>query len=76
MTSSMNDADIERMVNEAKEFEEEDRLLKEKNPEAETEEYNTKKNEVEDVVKPIIANLYFNGVSPDQEEDLGQYNEL
>jgi molecular chaperone DnaK (HSP70) len=48
----------------------------EANPEAETEEYNTKKSEVEDVVKPIIAKLYSNGASPDQEEDLGQHDEL
>jgi heat shock protein 5 len=124
---NMNEEEINRMVNEAKEFEEEDRKIKEKidarnglegyayqiknqlddkkvaekfseedkkiveeavkdvqqwldaNPSAETEEYNEKKKELEDKVKPVMVKLY--GSAGGQEGgadsgDIPQHDEL
>jgi len=124
---NMNEAEIERMVNEAKEFEEEDKKSKDKidarnglegyayqvknqvedkkvaekfseedkkiiedavkevqqwldsNPSADTEEYNEKKKEIEEKVKPIMAKLYGSGAGAEgapESGDIPQHDEL
>lgn len=124
---NMNEDEINRMVNEAKEFEEEDKKIKEKidarnglegyayqvknqvedkkvaekfseedkktiedsvkevqqwldaNPSAEIEEYNEKKKELEDKVKPIMTKLYGSAGGQDAGADSGdipQHDEL
>jgi len=124
---NMNEDEINRMVNEAKEFEEEDKKVKEKidarnglegyayqlknqlddkkvaekfsdedkktieesvkeiqqwldaNPSAETEEYNEKKKELEEKVKPIMVKLYGSAGPSEGAPDSGdipQHDEL
>jgi len=124
---NMSEDEINRMVNEAAKFEDEDKAIKEKidarnalegytyqvknqledtkvaekfseddkkileeaikdvqswldtNPSAETEEYNTKKKELEEKVKPVMAKLYgSSGQAPDGSEsgDIPSHDEL